>query len=181
MVALNRFDTDTDEEVAVVRDYCDGEGVPFAVATHFTDGGEGAVELAQVVMRQAEQHSSPFSPLYELSSSVPDKIREVAQVIYGAKDISFTRGAERDLHTIERLGYADLPVCIAKTPSSLSDDPKLRGRPRGFNVSVGAIRINSGAGFLVVLTGDILRMPGLPRNPQALNIDLRDGEIVGLG
>jgi formate--tetrahydrofolate ligase len=100
--------------------------------------------------------------------------------MYGADDIAFTKAAERDLADVEKLGYAGLPICIAKTQSSLSDDPKLRGRPRDFEVTVRNIQVNAGAGFLVVLTGDILRMPGLPRRPQAESIDLRDGQITGL-
>jgi len=180
VVALNRFPGDGDEEIAVVREFCRREGVPFAVATHFADGGEGAVELARVVMGTAEQHSRPFRPLYELTDDVPNKIRAVAQTMYGARDVAFTKAAERDLHEIERLGFAGLPVCIAKTPNSLSDDPNLQGRPHDFEVTVRGIQINAGAGFLVVLTGDILRMPGLPRVPRAESIDLRDGEIVGL-
>src|SRR5690606_27397016 len=115
-----------------------------------------------------------------LTATVPEKIRTVAQAMYGARDVVFTKAASRDLVMVERLGYAELPVCIAKTQSSLSDDPKLRGRPRDFDVTVSAIEVNAGAGFLVVATGDILRMPGLPRDPQLQHIDLRDGEIVGL-
>jgi len=180
VVALNRFPTDAEEEIDVVRTFCESRGLPFAVATHFSDGGEGAAELARVVMEQGRQHSDAFGPLYALEASVPDKIRRVAQSMYGARDIAFTKAAERDLHEIERLGFAGLPVCIAKTQSSLSDDPKLRGRPRDFEVTVTRIRINSGAGFLVVLTGDILRMPGLPRRPQAESIGFDQGRILGL-
>ncbi|MCP3918041.1 MAG: formate--tetrahydrofolate ligase [bacterium] len=180
VVALNRFPTDTDEEVAVVARHCASQGVPFAVATHFSDGGAGAVDLARVVVEQAEHHNTPFHPLYELTSPIPDKIRAVAQTMYGARDIAFTKSAERKLKELERLGFADLPICIAKTQSSLSDDPKLHGRPRDFEVTVSDIQLNAGAGFLVVLTGDILRMPGLPRVPQANHIDLDGSEIVGL-
>jgi formate--tetrahydrofolate ligase len=180
VVALNRFHSDTDEEVAVVRQFCEALGVPFAAASHYDDGGEGALELARVVKEQAEHHSTPFHPLYSTADSVPDKIRAVAQTMYGARDIAFTKAAERDLREIERLGFADLPVCIAKTQSSLSDDPKLRGRPRDFEVTVRRLQINAGAGFLVVLTGDILRMPGLPRTPQANAIEVDGGDIVGL-
>ena len=125
VVAINRFGTDTDEELASVREFCDGLGVPCAEANHFERGGEGALELARVVIEQAERHGEPFRPLYELGASVPDKIHAVAETMYGARNIVFTKGAERDLHEIERLGYADLPICIAKTQSSLSDDPKL--------------------------------------------------------
>jgi len=180
VVALNRFATDTDEEVAVVRSFCEGLGVPMGVATHFEHGGAGAEELAKLVMAQAENHSSPSHPIYELEASVPDKIRTVATTIYGARNVAFTKAAERDLKNVEKLGFSGLPVCIAKTQNSLSDDPLLRGRPRDFDVTVRGIQINAGAGFLVVLTGDILRMPGLPREPQALAIDYRDGEILGL-
>ncbi len=180
LVALNRFTTDTDAEVAVVREHCEKHGLPFAVATHFVDGGAGAQDLARLVVEHASGELTPLRPTYPLSDSVPDKIRSVAQAIYGAKDVSFTRSAERDLRQIEDLGYADLPVCIAKTQSSLSDDPKLCGRPRDFEITVRNIQINAGAGFLVVLTGDILRMPGLPRVPRAGELDLIDGKIIGV-
>lgn len=119
VVALNRFPSDAEAEVAVVRDFCTRKGVPFAVATHFVDGGDGAVELARVVIDQAERRARPFRPLYDLMMEVPDKIRTVAQTMYGARDIVFTKAAEQDLAEIKRLGFADLPVCIAKTQSSL--------------------------------------------------------------
>ncbi len=180
VVALNRFSSDSDEEVGVVAKFCADRGVPFAAANHFSEGGEGALELARIVQAQAEEHSDPFQPLYGLEDSVPDKIRSVAQTMYGARDIAFTKQAEHDLREIERLGFQGLPVCIAKTQNSLSDDPKLRGRPRDFEVTVRSVQINAGAGFLVVLTGDILRMPGLPQVPQAEAIDLDGTEIVGL-
>ena len=180
IIALNRFAKDTDAEVDVVRQHCAKLEVPFAVATHFRDGGEGAEELARLVVANAQSELTPLHPTYELDASVPDKIRAVAQAIYGARDISFTRSAARDLRRVEELGYANLPVCIAKTQSSLSDDPRLRGRPRDFEITVRNIQINSGAGFLVVLTGDILRMPGLPRTPRAGDIDLQGAQITGL-
>ena len=180
VVALNRFGSDTDEEIRVVREHCAELSVPFAVSDHHAKGGEGAVELAKTVMEQARAHNTPFTPLYELSDPVPDKIRKVAQTMYGARDVVFTKAAERDLADIERLGYEKLPICIAKTQSSLSDDPKLRGRPDDFEVTVRGFQINAGAGFLVVLTGDIMRMPGLPRKPRAEDIDFRNGQIEGL-
>jgi formate--tetrahydrofolate ligase len=180
VVALNRFADDTEEEIDVVRLHCDELSVPFAVSDHYTRGGAGATELAQALMQQAERRSRPFRPLYALDDPVPEKILAVARKMYGARDVIFTKAAKRDLRDVERLGYAGLPVCIAKTPASLSDDPKLRGRPEDFEVTVREIQINAGAGFLVVLTGDILRMPGLPRMPLAESIDLRDREIVGL-
>jgi formate--tetrahydrofolate ligase len=180
VVAINRFQKDTPEEIDVVRRFCADLHVPCAVTSHYADGGEGALELARIVMQQAERHQQPFRPLYSLEDSVPDKIRTVAQTMYGARDIAFTKAAERELHEIERLGYAGLPICIAKTQNSLSDDPKLRGRPRDFDVTVRGFQLNAGAGFLVVLTGEILRMPGLPRVPQAARMNLEGGRIVGL-
>jgi formate--tetrahydrofolate ligase len=180
VVALNRFADDTQEEIDIVRRHCDELTVPFAVSDHHARGGAGATELAQALMQQAERRSRPFRPLYALDDPVPEKILAVARKMYGARDVIFTKAAKRDLRDVERLGYAELPVCIAKTPASLSDDPKLRGRPEDFEVTVREIQINAGAGFLVVLTGDILRMPGLPRKPLAESIDLRDREIVGL-
>ena len=180
VVALNRFTADADEEIAVVRQRCVELGVPFAVADHHARGGAGAIELAHAVMAHAEQQSRPFRPLYSWDQPVPDKILAVAQKMYGARAVVLTKVAERDLQDVRRLGYERLPVCIAKTQSSLSDDPHLTGRPTGFDVTVRGIQINAGAGFLVVLTGDILRMPGLPRTPLAESIDLRGDTIVGL-
>ncbi len=180
VVALNRFSDDTDEEIEVVRRRCAELGVPFAVSDHHARGGEGAVDLARAVCEHVEPDARPFRPLYDWTESVPDKITKVARKMYGAGEVVFTAAAQKDLRTIEKHGYADLPVCIAKTPASLSDDPKRRGRPSGFDVTVRAIQINAGAGFLVVLTGDIMRMPGLPRTPLAASLDLRNGEIVGL-
>jgi formate--tetrahydrofolate ligase len=180
VIALNRFPSDTEEELEVVRRHCADAGLPCAVASHFADGGQGALALAELVLAEARLYTGPVRHLYELDEGIPEKIEKVARAMYGAGDVAYTKAAERDLREIERLGYAGLPVCIAKTPSSLSDDPKLHGRPRDFEVSVRGIQLNAGAGFLVVLTGEVLRMPGLPRSPQALHIDVEDGEIVGL-
>jgi formate--tetrahydrofolate ligase len=179
IVALNRFAHDTQEEISVVRERCGALGVPFAVSDHYARGGEGAEELARSVMAHVERNRG-FRPLYDTKDPIPDKILAVAQKMYGARSVSFTKQAQRDIEQAERLGYTDLPVCVAKTPASLSDDPKLLGRPTDFDVTVRSVQINAGAGFLVVLTGDILRMPGLPRRPLAERIDLRDGEIIGL-
>jgi formate--tetrahydrofolate ligase len=180
VVALNRFAADADEEIAVVEKACRELGVPFAVSDHHARGGEGALELARTLIDHAERTDRPFRPLYELSQPVPDKIAAVARSMYGARDVVLTPAALRDLEDVVRLGYADLPVCIAKTPASLSDDPHRRGRPEGFDVTVRRLLVNAGAGFLVVLTGDILRMPGLPRHPLAESIDLRGDTILGL-
>jgi formate--tetrahydrofolate ligase len=180
VVALNRFGADRDDEIEVVRARCVGLGVPFAVSDHFALGGEGAVELARAVREQACGARSPFRPLYQLEDPFPDKVLAVASRMYGARGVVLTKEAQRDLREVRRLGYEQLPVCIAKTQASLSDDPKLRGRPRDFDVTVRSIQINAGAGFLVALTGEILRMPGLPRRPLAESIDVRDGTIVGV-
>ena len=180
VVALNRFTSDVDDEIAIVREHCAGLGVAFAVSDHFARGGEGALDLARAVVAQASGPRHRFAPLYELADSFPEKVFAVASRMYGAKGVVLTKQAESDLAEVRRLGYEALPVCIAKTPASLSDDPKRRGRPRDFDVTVRAIQINAGAGFLVALTGEILRMPGLPRTPLAESIDLVDGAIVGV-
>ncbi len=180
VVALNLFAGDTPAEVDVVRRRCAESGVPFAVSDHYARGGAGALDLARTVMAHAEKSGRPFRPLYDWKQPVPEKIRAVAQKMYGARDVVLTAAAERDLDDVRRLGFETLPVCIAKTQSSLSDDPHRRGRPTDFDVTVRRIQINAGAGFLVVLTGDILRMPGLPRRPRAEAIDLRGDTIVGL-
>jgi formate--tetrahydrofolate ligase len=180
VVALNRFGDDSAEEIDVVRERCAELGVPFAVSDHHARGGEGAEDLAKTVMAHADREARPFTPLYEPADPVPEKILAVARKMYGAGGVRLTKQARRDLREIERLGYAGLPICVAKTPASLTDDPKRHGRPEGFDVTVRSIQVNAGAGFLVVLTGDILRMPGLSRSPLAERIDLRDGEIIGL-
>jgi len=180
IVALNRFHTDTDEEIAVVRAACEEIGVPFALSDHFARGGEGAEELARTVLEHAEKEPDPFKPLYDWKDSFESKMEAVATKIYGAGEVIYSKEATRDLAEIRRLGYEELPLCVAKTPASLSDDPKVPGRPEGFPVTVRGIILSAGAGFLVPLLGDILRMPGLPRVPQAVHMDLENGEPVGI-
>ena len=180
VVALNRFGADREDEIEVVRARCAELAVPVAVSDHFARGGEGSVELAQLVREQATGARSPFRPLYGLEDSFPDKVLAVASRMYGARGVVLTKEAQRDLLEVRRLGYEQLPVCIAKTQASLSDDPKRRGRPRDFDVTVRSIQIHAGAGFLVALTGEILRMPGLPRRPLAESVDMRDGAIIGV-
>jgi len=180
VVALNRFESDADEEIAAVANHLSNRGVRFATATHFADGGKGAVELAKQVIELGELPTKPHRPVYELKDSIVDKIRKVAMEVYGADDVTFTKTAERDIKEIERFGLQSLPICLAKTQSSLSDDPKLLGRPRDWGLTVRSILPNAGAGFLVVLTGDILRMPGLPKTPQAEAISLEGENIVNL-
>jgi formate--tetrahydrofolate ligase len=181
VVAVNRMPSDTDEEIAVVRKACEQQGIALAVCEHYAHGPEGALDLARAVIERSKHGADRFRPVYPLEASVPDKIKAIATRVYGASDVAFSRDAERDLRDIEKLGYTQLPICMAKTQSSLSDDPALRGRPTGFDLNVQGLYVNSGAGFIVVITGDIIRMPGLPKQPRAELIDLdRDGKIVGL-
>ena len=180
VIALNRFDTDASDEIDAIARCCERLGAAFAVSDHFARGGAGAEDLARTVMSRAGESREAFVPLYPLEAPLPDKVLAVAKKMYGAREVVFTKAAARDLADIRRLGYESLPVCIAKTQNSLSDDPKLKGRPQAFEVTVRGLQINAGAGFIVVLTGDILRMPGLPRKPLAEGIDLAGGEIRGL-
>jgi formate--tetrahydrofolate ligase len=167
-------------EREVIRERCDALGVPVAATDHHARGGAGAEELARTLIAHAETHSAPFRPLYDWGDPIEAKIDVVARSMYGAASVDYSKAAKKDLRDIEKLGYAGLPVCIAKIPGSLSDDVKLRGRPRDFEINVRGVQVNAGAGFLVVLNGDIMRMPGLPRRPLAESIDARDGTIVGL-
>jgi formate--tetrahydrofolate ligase len=181
IVALNRFYSDTDEEIRLVRERAEQHDVLFAESRHFAEGGAGATDLARQVMAAAD-NSSVYKPLYDLDIPVVEKVKAVSRGMYGANDVAFTKEAEKDLKRIEELGLNGLPICIAKAPSSLSDDPALHGRPRDFQVTVRNLQVNSGAGFLVVLTGAIMRMPGLPRHPLANDVKYHaDGSIEGIG
>ncbi|MDE0586680.1 MAG: formate--tetrahydrofolate ligase, partial [Planctomycetota bacterium] len=181
IVAVNKFATDSDAEIAAVREKCAELGVEFAVSSHHADGGKGAIDLAKAVMAAVERGSESFTPCYALTDAPEDKIRKVAQKIYGADDISLTAKAKRELKKFVDLGYDELPICIAKVPGSLSDDGSKIGRPTGFTLKVRDVQVNSGAGFIVVLTGAIFRMPGLPRDPMASHMELEEnGEITGL-
>jgi formate--tetrahydrofolate ligase len=180
IVALNRFGSDTDEEIAVIRKRCEELKAAFALSDHHARGGEGAIDLAKTVVAVTAKPAPSFRPLYELSDAIPDKVRKVARKMYGARDAVFTKDAEKQIQDAEKLGFGSVPICIAKTQNSLSDDPKVLGRPRDFDVTVRGIEINAGAGFVVVLTGEILRMPGLPKKPRAEDIDLVKGRIEGL-
>jgi formate--tetrahydrofolate ligase len=180
VVALNRFETDTEEELAVVQRACEAGDVRVALSDHFARGGEGAEALATEVVAEAELPSKPFTPLYDRAAPVKAKMETIAKKTYGAGHIFYTKEADKDLALIERLGYGGLPLCVAKTPASLSDDPKLAGRPEGFGVTVRGFIVAAGAGYVVPLLGDILRMPGLPKVPQSKFIDLVDGEVVGM-
>jgi len=181
VVALNRFANDTDEEIRIIRERAEAHGVSFAETRHFSEGGKGAQDLARVVMESVSQNK-PFSPLYELTDTIYEKVYKVCKDMYGADDVAFTKEAEKDLKIITGLGLDKLPICIAKAPSSLSDDPTLHGRPRDFEVTVRNIQVSAGAGFLIILTGNIMRMPGLPKRPMAEQVELLpDGSVIGVG
>ncbi len=181
IVALNRFVTDTEAEIQVVADKCADLGVPMEVADVWAKGGEGAEKLARLAAKVAEQCLCHLQPLYDWNWSVEKKIETIAKEIYGAAAIDYTPQAKSDLKKILALGLDKLPVCIAKTQKSLSDNPKLLGRPKDFIVTVRQIEIASGAGFVIPITGDIMRMPGLPDTPAAEHIDIDEsGHITGL-
>jgi len=181
LVAINQFAADTPEELAVVHAFCESRGLPCSSADVFSKGGEGAIDLAEKVVAAASAPETPYKPLYPLDWPVEQKIERIAQAIYGADGVVFQKAAEQKLKLAKRLGHGELPVCMAKTQDSLSDNPKLRGRPKGFTVHVRDVEIAAGAGFLVALTGEIVRMPGLPQRPAAERIDIdASGEITNL-
>jgi formate--tetrahydrofolate ligase len=181
VVAINRFTADTDEEIAIVKEKCESLGAKAVVAEVWAKGGAGAAELAQAVADTIEKGEGKFQALYDWKAPVQDKIQTIATKIYGAKAIDYTPRAKADLRKIERLNLQELPVCIAKTQKSLSDNPKLLGRPKDFIVTVREIEIAAGAGFLIPITGNIMRMPGLPAVPAAESIDIdENGNITGL-
>ena len=180
VVAINRFATDTDAEIAVLAGKMEALGVPFSLCEHFAKGGEGAADLAEKVVAACEEPSH-FHPLYELDQPIEAKIETIAREIYGADGVEYTAAAKKAIKDITALGKGDLPICMAKTQYSLSDNQKLLGRPTGFVIHVGEVRLSAGAGFIVVQTGDIMTMPGLPKVPAANNIDIDEsGRITGL-
>jgi formate--tetrahydrofolate ligase len=181
IVAINRFTGDSADELAAVMDICNSAGVDCAVVDVWGKGGDGAVGLAEKLVQRVESRPCQAKRLYDWSAPVPDKIRTIATEIYGAKDVFFLPKANKDIELAKANGFANLPICMAKTQSSLSDDAALIGRPRDFIVTVREVLVSSGAGFLVPLTGEIMRMPGLPERPSATRIDIDDeGNISGL-
>jgi formate--tetrahydrofolate ligase len=180
VICLNRFADDGDEELAEVLAACRDLGVPAEIADYREAGGAGGLELAQRVV-EASAGPARFQPLYDLEMALEDKVEILARQLYGADGVDFSSEAQVQLKHIANLGYGALPVCVAKTPASLSDDPKLHGRPTGFRLSVKGARISAGAGFVVIYTGSIMTMPGLPKRPAAQDIDIdRHGTISGL-
>ena len=181
VVAINIFAQDTAEELEAVREHCAKHGVNVALSDVFAKGGDGGIDLAKEVIALADSGESKFAPIYPLEMSLKGKIETIAKEIYGADGVNYTKEADKALKEFEELGYGNLPICMAKTQYSFSDDPALLGRPSGFKITIRNCRIAAGAGFIVVLTGDVMTMPGLPKVPAAEKIDVTDdGVISGL-
>ena len=181
VVAINIFAQDTEEELEAVREHCAKHGVNVALSDVFARGGEGGIDLAKEVITLAESNTADFHPLYDLDMPLKAKIETIAKEIYGADGVTYSKDANKALKEFEELGFGNLPVCMAKTQYSFSDDASLVGRPSGFKINIASCRLSAGAGFIVVLSGNILTMPGLPRIPAAENIDVSDdGVISGL-
>ena len=181
VVCFNRYASDTEEEIALVRAHCENLDVGFAVSNAFSEGGKGAEDLAKLVVKTIEEHpSGPLTLTYSDGQSIESKIESVARTIYGAGSISFSKTARNRIAQAERMGISHFPVCIAKTQYSFSQDSSQYGAPEGFEFEIKDIVINTGAEMIVAIAGDIIRMPGLPKFPQALHIDIKDGEIEGL-
>ncbi len=181
VVALNAFVSDTEAELSYVQRFCEGRGCEFALSEVWEKGGAGGIALAKKVLKTLEEKKSDFHVLYDDKLSLNEKIETVAKEIYGAADVSYTAAAKKQLARLEELGFGELPVCMAKTQYSLSDDPELLGRPENFTLHVREVYVSAGAGFVVVLTGSVMTMPGLPKSPAAFRIDVNEeGAITGL-
>jgi formate--tetrahydrofolate ligase len=181
IIAINKFATDTQEEIDIVKDFVENLGFDVSVVEFFTNGGDGGIDLAKKVVAMIESDTCHLHSLYDWKEPVKDKILKIAHEIYGAEAVDYSAEAKKTLKLIDKYGYNELPICIAKTQKSLSDNPALLGRPKDFLVTVREIVISSGAGFLVPITGDIMRMPGLPKVPSAEKMDIdKDGNISGL-
>lgn len=181
VVTLNSFVTDSEAEIAFVKQFCEERGCEFAISEVWEKGGEGGIALAEKVLKTLEEKESHFAPLYPRELPLTEKIETVAKEIYGAKGVNYTAAAKKQLAKLTELGFGDLPVCMAKTQYSLSDDPTLLGRPKDFDITVREAYVSAGAGFVVVLTGAVMTMPGLPKQPAAFGIDVDEsGKITGL-
>ena len=180
VVSMNHFAGDPEEEIAVLREHCQKLDVRFAVSRGFAEGGKGAEDLAREVLAICEEPARPLSFTYPIDAPIVEKITAVAQKVYGAGAVSLSEAAKKDLKAIEELGFDRLDVCLAKTPLSMTHDAAIKGAPKGWTLPVARLILNAGAGFIVATTGSILRMPGLPRSPAALKIDVKDGKITGL-
>ncbi|MGM0510625.1 MAG: formate--tetrahydrofolate ligase [Thermoplasmatota archaeon] len=181
VVAINRFPSDTQKEIDYLKELCENIEIPHSVVEVYQKGGEGGMELAEEVKKHCCKKNGRFRTLYSLDETPREKISNIATKIYGATDVVYTPQAKKDLRLVDNIGLENLPICMVKTHYSLSDDRKLRGRPSGFKIKVREIRINSGAGFLIPMAGDITTMPGLPSRPAAVDIDIdENGDITGL-
>lgn len=181
VVAINRFATDTEAEIETIEAFCKEKDVPVSLTEVFARGGEGGKELAEKVVKTIETKEAHFKPIYDEKLSIKEKLNVLAKEIYRAGDVVFTSNAEKAIFEIEKLGKDNLPICVAKTQYSLSDDPQKLGSPKGFTLTVRDVRLSAGAGFIVALTGDIMTMPGLPKQPAAYKIDVDDdGNVSGL-
>lgn len=181
VVAINRFDTDTDAELEFIEEYCAEKNVKCSMCEVFVKGGEGGMDLAKKVVETIKSEPSEFKPIYNVNLPIKEKIETIAREIYGADGVTYTAAANRQILNLTKLGFDKMPVCMAKTQYSLSDDPSLLGRPSGFNITIREVNVSSGAGFIVALTGAVMTMPGLPKVPAANNMDIdRNGTIVGL-
>ena len=181
VVAINKFVSDSEEEVQYIKDFCNKIGVKVALSDVWAKGGEGGIELGKIVLETLENNDSDFKPIYDEKSSIEEKILKIAKEIYGADKVNYTPAAKKQITELEKFELDKLPICMAKTQYSLSDDPNFLGRPEGFDITVKEVKVSNGAGFVVVLTGNIMTMPGLPKVPAANRMDiLKDGEIVGL-
>ena len=181
VVTLNSFVTDSEAEIAFVKQFCEERGCEFAISEVWEKGGEGGIALAEKVLKTLEEKESHFEPLYPSELPLTEKIETVAKEIYGAKGVNYTAAAKKQLAKLTELGFGELPVCMAKTQYSLSDDPALLGRPKDFDITVREAYVSAGAGFVVVLTGAVMTMPGLPKQPAAFGIDVDEsGKITGL-
>ncbi|PVE14519.1 formate--tetrahydrofolate ligase [Clostridium perfringens] len=181
VVAINKFITDSDEEVKAIENFCKNIGVEVSLTEVWEKGGEGGIDLANKVIKTMENEPSNFKMIYDSEESIKDKILKIVQTIYGGKGVNYTPQALKQIAEIEKFNLDKLPICMAKTQYSLSDNPSLLGRPENFDITVKEVRVSNGAGFIVVLTGDVMTMPGLPKVPAANRMDIKDnGEIVGL-
>ncbi len=181
VVAINRFMSDTDAELATIEDYCKSLGAEFALCEVFAKGGEGGVELAQMLIDTINEKESNYAPIYDVKLPIKEKIETIVKEIYGGDGVIFTPAAEKQIATLTATGYGELPVCMAKTQYSLSDNEKLLGRPEGFKVTIREVKAYAGAGFVTAYAGNIMTMPGLPKSPAAERIDIdNDGTITGL-
>lgn len=181
VVAINRFVTDSDEEIQFIKDFCDKIGVKVALSDVWAKGGEGGIELGNIVLDVLENNNSSFAPIYDEKATIEEKVLTIAREIYGARGVNYTPAAKKQIAEIEKFGLDKLPICMAKTQYSLSDNASLLGRPEGFDINVNEVRVSNGAGFIVVQNGNIMTMPGLPKVPAANKMDvLKDGKIIGL-